>query len=193
MQPQGKSLRRCVLRFVVPATFMATLMLAMPTLAPNQPALSGAESAAKAAGDLRPAAASQPSLLSKLDAPLLFVKRHPYMAAHIYDDYYTWHPGGGIYVIENPSAPPEKRKIRAIIDPNTKETLGVGVYRDPDISWDGKRVLFAFKGEAAGNTSLYEIGIDGRGLRRLTDAECDCKGPLPERLNGAGHHDITPC
>jgi hypothetical protein len=33
--------------------------------------------------------------LSLLDAPLLFVKRHPYFAGHIYDDYYTWHPGGG--------------------------------------------------------------------------------------------------
>ena len=27
------------------------------------------------------------SLLKTLDAPLLFVKRHPYMAGHIYDDY----------------------------------------------------------------------------------------------------------
>ena len=45
---------------------------------------------------------AEKSLRSLLDAPLLFVERHPYMAGHIYDDYLTWHPGGGIYLIENP-------------------------------------------------------------------------------------------
>jgi len=107
--------------------------------------------------------------LTLLDAPLLFVKRHPYMAAHIYDDYLEYHPGGGIYIIENPAEAFEKRRVRAVIDPHTAETLGVGVYRDPDISWDGKRVVFAFKGDEQGDTSIYEIGIDGRGLRRLTN------------------------
>ena len=40
-----------------------------------------------------------------LDAPLLFVKQHPYFAAHIYDDFYPWHPGGGIYVLDEPGNP----------------------------------------------------------------------------------------
>jgi hypothetical protein len=111
--------------------------------------------------------------LALLDAPMLFVKRHPYMAGHIYDDYLTYNPGGGIYIIENPSEPLEKQRIRAVIDPDTPETLGVGVYRDPDISWDGKRVLFAFKGRPDGDSSIYEIGVDGRGLRRLTNPSLD--------------------
>lgn len=132
------------------------------------------------------------SLLKELDAPLLFVKRQPYMAGHIYDDYITWHPGGGIYVIENPSDPPQKHKVRAIIDPGTKETLGQGVYRDPELSWDAKRIVFAFKGEAQGSTSLYEIGVDGTGLKQLT-FPCDCEiKPGTSRI-GHGHHDITPC
>ncbi len=131
--------------------------------------------------------------LDALDAPLLFVKRHPYFAGHIYDDYYTWHPGGGIYVLENPSASLEAQVIRAVIDPTTPETLGVGVYRDPELSWDATRVLFAFKGEENGNTSLYEIGIDGRGLRRLTDPGCDCRQERAAGRLGLGHHDITPC
>jgi hypothetical protein len=152
-------------------------------------------------------AAPRPDL-SILDAPLLFVKRHPYMAGHIYDDYITWHPGGGIYVIENPDAPLSKRRIRPVIDPDTPETLGVGVYRDPDISWDGKHIVFAFKGSADGDTSIYEIGIDGEGLRRLTEpgvAKCthshgagtkcsdySCTRELPVRAIGAGWHDVTP-
>ena len=133
------------------------------------------------------------SLIGMLDAPLLFVKRHAYMAGHIYDDYITWRPGGGIYLIENPADPPEQRRIRPIIDPNTKETLGPGVYRDPEISWDAKRVLFAFKGKQHGHTRICEIGIDGTGLRQLTDPDCDCTKPPQENRYGKGHHDVTPC
>lgn len=132
--------------------------------------------------------------LATLDAPLLFVKRNEYWAGHIYDDYLTWHPGGGIYVIENPRAPIDKQVVRPLIDPTTPQTLGVGVYRDPEVSYDGHRVLFSFKGAPDGNTSIYEIGIDGKGLRRLTNPQevCDCMEPQPG-LIGTGHHDITPC
>ncbi len=132
------------------------------------------------------------NLRSLLDAPLLFVKRHPYMSGHIYDDYLTWHPGGGIYVIENPWDPSPQQKVRAVIDPHTKGTLGAGVYRDPEVSWDAQRVLFCFKDEANGSTSIYEIGIDGTGLRQLT-FPCDCEVKPGTRRVGEGHHDITPC
>jgi hypothetical protein len=149
-----------------------------------------------ASGEENREAAARPgeggSLRSLLDAPLLFVKRHPYMAGHIYDDYLTWHPGGGIYVIDNPWDPPEQQKVRPVIDPNTKETLGEGVYRDPELSWDARRVLFCFKGEAQGSTSIYEVGIDGSGLRQLT-FPCDCEVKPGTRRIGEGHHDITPC
>lgn len=155
---------------------------------------------AQAAPDAAPvstAAADKPALRHRLDAPLLFVKRHPYFSDHIYDDYYTWHPGGGIYVIENPSAAPAEQRVRAIIDPGTSETLGAGVYRDPEISWDGKRVLFAFKGEKDGDTSIYEIGINGRNLRRLTTpgqaGVIACTEQPPPRALGKGRHDISPC
>ncbi len=131
--------------------------------------------------------------LASLDAPLLFVKRHPYFAGHIYDDYYTWHPGGGIHIIENPTAPPAKRKIRPVIDPTTPETLGEGVYRDPEISWDAKRLLFAFKPSQHAGTSIYEINIDGTGLRRITDPVTACAANAPPvRAFGHGRHDITP-
>ena len=116
--------------------------------------------------------------LSMLDAPLLLVKRHPYFAGHIYDDYYTWHPGGGIYVLDEPGRPQPQPRVRPVIDPETNETLGTGVYRDPDIAWDARRIVFAHKPDAGATTSLYQIGIDGRGLRRLTASD--------------KHHDITP-
>jgi hypothetical protein len=131
--------------------------------------------------------------IAELDAPLLFVKQNPYYAPHIYDDYLPYRPGGGIYVIENPTAPIDKQIVRAIIDPNTKETLGAGVYRDPDLSFDAKTIVFAFKGPQ-GNTSIYEIGVNGKGLRRLTNPASDCKDRKPSQgLIGKGQHDITPC
>ena len=67
-------------------------------------------------------AVQQPDLeremLERLDAPLLFVKRHSYTGIHIYDTYYKWPPGGGgIYVLENPARPARQWKIRPVIDP----------------------------------------------------------------------------
>ena len=133
---------------------------------------------------------AEKEMLGLLDAPLLFVKRHSYQGIHIYDVFYKWPPGGGgIYVIENPSAPRDQWRIRPIIDPGTPETLGVGVYSDPELSWDAAKLLFCFKGEPSGSTSIYEIGVDGRGLRRVTDPSvtCDCyKG------SHGGQHDISP-
>ncbi|MGA2616038.1 MAG: LamG-like jellyroll fold domain-containing protein [Thermoguttaceae bacterium] len=111
------------------------------------------------------------SHLSLLDAPLLFVKQHPYLAGHIYDDFYPWHPGGGIYVLDAPHRPAAPHRARPVIDATTNETLGLSVYRDPEIHWDARQIVFAAKTEPAGATSVYEIGLDGRGLRRLTRSD----------------------
>ncbi len=134
-------------------------------------------------------AAEQSPLAEQLDAPLLFTKRLNYLGIHIYDTFYKWRPGGGIYVIENPSTPPEQQIVRPVIDPTTPGTLGEGMYTDPDISWDAKRVLFCFKGGAQDSTSIYEIGIDGKGLRRLTDPSSYCS--IYKGSNG-GQHDVSP-
>ncbi|MFV2067145.1 MAG: hypothetical protein ACC645_09215, partial [Pirellulales bacterium] len=146
-----------------------------------------AETAADEAAAPQPAEERMRRLLA---APLLFVKRHSYSGIHIYDTYYKWPPGGGgIYVIGNPAAPRAAWKIRPVIDPTTPRTLGVGVYTDPELSWDGTRLLFCFKGEPNGSTSIYEIGVDGTGLRRVTDPTSTC-----DRYKGAhaGQHDVRP-
>ena len=129
-------------------------------------------------------------LCQLLDAPLLFVKRHSYTGIHIYDTYYKWPPGGGgIYILENPAAARSTWKIRAVIDPTTPGTLGGGVYTHPDLSWDATKLLFCYKGEPSGSTSIYENGVDGRNLRRRTDptADCDC-----DQGSQSGQHDIAP-
>ncbi|MDR1958914.1 MAG: hypothetical protein LBQ54_07715 [Planctomycetaceae bacterium] len=125
-----------------------------------------------------------------LNHPILFVKRHNYLGLHIYDTFYKWRPGGGIYVLENPADPPEQHRIRAVIDAHTPETLGEGVYSDPDLSWDASRILFCFKASRHSGTSIYEIGLDGTGLRRLTESDktfCNTYCGV-----GGGHHDVMP-
>ena len=153
------------------ALMVATLMLGA--------ALSGARAQAPDGGDA----------LARVDAPLLFVKRHNYLGIHIYDTYYKWRPGGGIYVLENPGAPPGEHRIRALIDATTSETLGGGIYSDPDLSWDAKRVLFCHKPTRDGSTSIYEIEIDGTGLRRVSDPTPACADYQGEH---GGQHDVTP-
>jgi hypothetical protein len=134
--------------------------------------------------------AAEAALRQRLDAPLLFTRQHSYTGIHIYDTYYKWPPGGGgIYILENPAAPTPEWRFRTVIDPTAPETLGVGVYSYPELSWDATRLLFCFKGEPTGSTSVYEIGIDGRGLRRLTDPTPTC---VDYKGGHAGQHDIAP-
>ncbi|MDR1291393.1 MAG: hypothetical protein LBK06_09340 [Planctomycetaceae bacterium] len=127
---------------------------------------------------------------SPINVPLLFVKRHNYLGLHIYDTFYKWRPGGGIYVLENPADPPEKHRVRPVIDPTTPQTLGEGMYSHPDLSWDAKRILFCFKGSQNGGTSIYEIGVDGKGLRKVTDCESNFCNKY--RGVGSGNHDVMP-
>lgn len=109
--------------------------------------------------------------LRLLAGPLLFVKQHPYFAAHIYDDFYPWHPGGGIYVLENPADSPSAHRLRPVLDATTAETLGAGIYRDVDLSWDARQIVFACRPTSNSVTSIYTIGLDGRGLKRLTASD----------------------
>ena len=66
------------------------------------------------------------SMVAKLDAPLLFAKRHSYTGIHIYDTFYKWPGGGGggLYILENPAAPRGEWKVRPLIDETTPGTLG---------------------------------------------------------------------
>jgi hypothetical protein len=136
------------------------------------------------------ALAAETDMQTLLDSPLLFVKRHSYTGIHIYDTFYKWPPGGGgIYVVANPSAPRAEWQIRPVIDPTTPGTLGLGVYSHPELSWDAKKLLFCFKGEPSGSTSVYQINVDGTGLRRLSDPTPSCDG---YKGSGGGQHDIAP-
>jgi hypothetical protein len=48
-----------------------------------------------------------------------------------------------------------------------------GGIRDPQIHYDGKKILFSYRKGGTENYLLYEINIDGTGLRQLTDGAYD--------------------
>ncbi len=44
-----------------------------------------------------------------------------------------------------------------------------GTVRDPQVHYDGRRIVFSYRKDGSDFFHLYEINVDGTGLRRLTD------------------------
>ncbi|MBD3177636.1 MAG: hypothetical protein GF320_20890, partial [Armatimonadia bacterium] len=60
-----------------------------------------------------------------------------------------------------------------LLDPSTGEITTLleapaGIIRDPDVSFDGSRILFSMRRNIEDDYHIYEIGADGEGLRQLT-------------------------
>ena len=116
---------------------------------------------------------------------LLFVKRVPGSFTHMSDQYYGWwsRPGGGLYVLHDfKSDRPELQCLTSDLPP--------GSVLRPDVSYDGTKVLLAYcrhypklkdepnKLDKANVPEdafyhLYEMSLDGTGLRRLTYGKYD--------------------
>ena len=122
---------------------------------------------------------------------LVFCKRAQPSYSHLVGQYFGWRqrPGGGLFVLENPG---RSLAVRDIVG----SQLPAGSCLEPRLSYDGKRVLFSFVacpdqtpdsktlpvneiGDETGYFHLYEIGIDGSGLRQLTKGRYDDLMPCP--------------
>lgn len=101
---------------------------------------------------------------------LLFVKRHMFQPTHIYTEVSDgpFRGGGGIFVL-SPARP--DGRVTKVFD------AGAGIVRDPEISFDGRRVLFSYRPSEEGYYHVHEMNVDGTNLRRVTD------GPF---------HDLDP-
>ena len=108
-------------------------------------------------------------LRSRVDR-LLLVKRHAFQPTHIYTECFDgpYRPGGGLYTL-SPVAP--DGQLTRIFDAQG------GICRDPEVSFDGRRILFSYRSGEDGFYHVYEMNVDGSGLRQLTD------GPF---------HDLDP-
>jgi hypothetical protein len=116
---------------------------------------------------------------------LLFVKRAPTMFPHMSDQFYGWwsQPGGGVCVLGGfESGEPQVRCLTT--------DMPVGSFLDPDLSYDGKKILFAactFHPELADERNkadksrvpedafyhVFEMNADGSARRQLTHGKYD--------------------
>jgi hypothetical protein len=116
---------------------------------------------------------------------VLFVKRAPTLLPHLSDQYYGWFSrgGGGIYVLSGFKG--DQPALRCLT-----EKFETGNFLRPDISYDGKKVLFAwckFYPQLAGMGDktqkdkisedafyhIFEMNADGTGVRQLTRGAYD--------------------
>lgn len=115
---------------------------------------------------------------------ILFAKRAPGALPHMSDQYYGWwsRPGGGIFLLSGwKSEKPQARCLTA--------DMPEGSFLRPDLSYDGKKVLFAYcryHSHVAGMEKvdkerlpddafyhIYEMNVDGTGRRQLTRGPYD--------------------
>ncbi|MHB8902706.1 MAG: HzsA-related protein, partial [Thermoguttaceae bacterium] len=125
---------------------------------------------------------------------VLFVEREPARFkvnaksgwyTHMSDQYYGWftRPGGGLYVLEGFKT--DRPSVRCLTP-----SLTAGSIVRPELSYDGQKVLFAYSRYYPGLADLenkldktripedaffhlYEIDLDGQGLRKLTHGKYD--------------------
>jgi len=126
---------------------------------------------------------------------LLFIKRHdPTGPYHMCDQYYGCNavPGGGLFVLENAFG--DEPKLVNLLEDAVVENgrlkgrrLDSGSFLSPELSFDGKTILFAYSEAKAKQTyqwapefcyHIFKVNVDRTGLTQLTD------GP---------HDDFDPC
>jgi len=119
---------------------------------------------------------------------LLFVKRKGWSSCHIYTDYGAGSPATDSNIcILSPVAP--HGKVTEIAP-----QLSGGVFAQFDLSFDAKKVVFAYKKNEETNYRIYEIGIDGNGLRQITfdGDEAAMLGRYKHSSYGR-YYDVDPC
>ena len=133
-----------------------------------------------------------PAAAAKLPADVrqvLFVKRLTYSANHYYTEYVNsaWTPGGNLCVLDL-----KTQQVRELVP-----ELATGVFERYDLSFDAKRVVFAWKKGPQEGYRLYEVRVDGTGLRQLTFPQTDEAELVRKyRVDGNYHHgtdDLCPC
>lgn len=149
--------------------------------------------------------ASSPAPSTGRIEPLIFVSRQIPRQGSIYDDSVRGLAGVGVFARVQVAAPGSlllrdaTGAVRTLVDgarPSDRSLRLVDV-SSADVSYDGTRVVFA--GLEAGSYDsapsanpgawrIYEIGVDGRGLRKLTTDEPQ-RDDLPEPLRALDDYD----
>lgn len=120
---------------------------------------------------------------------VIFVKRLTYSANHYYTEFINsrWTPGGNLCVLDL-----KTREVRELVP-----AMASGVFERYDLSFDAKRVAFAWKKGPQDGYRIYEVNTDGTGLRQLTFPQPDdAELVRTYRVDPNYHHgtdDLCPC
>jgi len=119
---------------------------------------------------------------------LVFIRRFTLTANHVYTEYLNsrWMPGGGLCILD----------LKTGAAKDLVPELSAGVVNRFDISYDATRIVFDYKKAPDEGYRLYEVGIDGTGLRRLT-SPVENEAELVRKYGSRGYHhgtdDLHPC
>ena len=122
--------------------------------------------AAQLAALRREALAAHPLLA---EHPLLYVVRPPYRSDHHNTETMfqtgeintgSYRPGGPLKLLDVRTG-----AARVLVDPGAN-----GLARDPDVGFDGQRVVFSMRQNVGDNYHLYEVAATGGAPRQLTSA-----------------------
>jgi len=118
---------------------------------------------------------------------IVFIKRFTYTANHYYTEYLNsrWTPGGGIFILS--LADGSVRRVAT--------ELEGGVFGRFDISFDARRIVFDWKCSKDEGYRIYEVGVDGKGLRQVLAAP-DNEAALVAKYRLDYHNgtdDMHPC
>ena len=128
------------------------------------------------------------SLVEQGVEKIVFVKRYTYNANHYYTEYLNskWMPGGNLCILSLLTGEVE----------DLAPSLDGGVFGAFDVSFDARRVVFAYKAAHETGYRIYEVDIDGRNLRQLTLSP-DNEAEIVEKYKINNYHhasdDLDPC
>jgi hypothetical protein len=91
---------------------------------------------------------------------LLFLKRHGWGSSHVYNNYGGGGKGSSLCIL----SPVVAGGTVTEVAPQLTE----GLFGQFDLSFDAKKVVFAYVKKDKSNYRIYEMGIDGKGLHQLT-------------------------
>ena len=124
---------------------------------------------------------------------LIFVKRKPYSSDHYYTDINNgtspdrFLPENGVYIY-NLRTRAERPVVTAANLPGGKGFLG-----KISLSFDARKVLFDFRQDPGAGFRVWEVNIDGSGLRQVSFPPPDEKEKVARWHPGWHTDDVHPC
>ncbi|MCX6872768.1 MAG: hypothetical protein NTW21_03025 [Verrucomicrobia bacterium] len=116
--------------------------------------------------------------------------------SHMVDQYVGWNAkaGGGLYVLRDFKTAP---KLVDVLEKSVVENgrfkgkrLTGGAFLRPDLSFDGKRIAFAWNNIEDQAYHIFTVNADGSRLMQLTDGTVN-RGKLG--FTDSSHNDFDPC